>query len=415
MRKLFALILLALLLGVAVVAVIETDPGYILLAYGRYTLETSLWVGLVLLVLSTLLLYGVVRLIRKVVAGQLSMANWFSARKARQSAQLTNRGLINFIEGNWEKSRRQLLRGTKHNEAPLLNYLTAARASYQLGEQDKMREYLGEAERTDAQAGIAVELTQAEMKLHAGQYEQAVATLVRAKRNAGRHPQVLDLLHQAYLGLEDWDNLAALLPDLQRHDVLSSEEQQDLARKVYMRQLQLSVERDGDAAQALHERWQALPAPWKRDQDLVRAYVALLITQDAHQAAEKVCVRALKQQWDSELVRLFAFVHSDSDSKQLTQAESWLAEQPQDAQLLLCLGRLSARNELWGKAREYLEASYKLRHSPEVCAELGRLLGALGEPNISARYFEEGLLRDVKLPELPMPEPTLYSKRLESQ
>ncbi|MBN7798245.1 heme biosynthesis HemY N-terminal domain-containing protein [Parahaliea mediterranea] len=402
MRSVFALILIALLLGVGVVAVIETDPGYVLIAYGNYTLETSLWVGLVLLVLFTLLVYGAVRLVRKLFFGQRSVAHWMGARRGRQAARLTNRGLINYIEGNWQKSRRQLLRGARHNETPMINYLMAARASSELGEQDKMREFLGEAERSDAQAGIAVELTQAEIKLDAGQYEQAVATLVRARRNAARHPHVLDLLRQAYLGLEDWDNLAALLPDLTRHQVLPAADLAALERQVHRRRLQLAA-RGGDATQALQQRWQELPAQWKRDRDLLRAYVALLITQDAHDAAEKVCLRALKRDWDSELVRLYAFVHGASDSKQLSQAESWLEEHRDDAQLLLCLGRLAARCELWGKARDYLEASYKLQHTPEVCAELGRLLGALGEPKVSARYFEEGLLRDVKLPELPMP------------
>jgi HemY protein len=404
MRKTFILTLLALLLGVAAVALIQTDPGYLLVAYGNYTVETSLWVGLGLLLLLTLALYSLVWLLRRLFAGQRSVASWMGARKGRQATRLTNRGLINFIEGNWQASRRQLLRGARHNEAPLLNYLVAARASYQLGESDKMREYLGEAERVDAQAGIAAELTQAEMKLDAGQYEQAVATLVRARRNASRHPHVLDLLRQAYLGLEDWDSLAALLPDLARHEVLPREELEALERTVYLHRLQQAGAREGDAAGALQERWQALPAGWKRDRELLRAYVALLITSDAHQAADKVCVRALKQDWDSELARLYAFVHGDQPGRQLSQAESWLEGHRDDPQLLLCLGRLAARSELWGKARDYLEASYALRPSPEVCAELGRLLGALGEPKVSARYFEEGLLRDVRLPELPMPD-----------
>lgn len=387
------------------VAVIETDPGYVLLAYGNYTLETSLWVGLVLFVLLVAVLYFTLHLVRKLFRGQRSVASWMGSRKSRQAARLTNRGLIAFIEGNWQKSRRQLLRGATHNDAPLLNYLMAARASYRLGDSDRMREYLGAAERSDAEAGIAVELTQAELKLDAGQYEQAAATLVRARRNAARHPHVLDLLSQAYQGLEDWDSLAALLPDLEKHKVLPAGELQALERTVHLRRLQLIAGRgDGDAADALYERWQSLPPSWKRDRDLLRAYVALLLTQDAHVAAEKVCLRALKQDWDSELARLYAFVHSDNPGRQLTQAESWLGEHPEDPQLLLCLGRLSARCELWGKARDYLEASYQLRHTPEVCAELGRLLGALGEPKVSARYFEEGLLRDVRLPELPMPE-----------
>ena len=76
MRKLFALLLIALLLGVGVVAVIETDPGYILVAYGNYTVETSLWVGIVLLAVFTLLIYLTLRLVRRLLGGQQSLASW---------------------------------------------------------------------------------------------------------------------------------------------------------------------------------------------------------------------------------------------------------------------------------------------------------------------------------------------------
>ena len=72
--------------------------------------------------------------------------------------------------------------------------------------------------------------------------------------------------------------------------------------------------------------------------------------------------------------------------------------------MLLALGRLSARDKLWGKARDYFESSYRLERSAEVCAELGRLLNALGEPKVAAAYYREGLeLREKGLPELPMP------------
>ncbi len=103
MRKIFILVLIALLLGVGVVAVIETDPGYVLIAYGNYTVETSLWVGLVLLLLFTLLVYAVVRLVRRLVGGQSSLVSWWGSRRSRASARLTTRGLINFIEGNWTR------------------------------------------------------------------------------------------------------------------------------------------------------------------------------------------------------------------------------------------------------------------------------------------------------------------------
>ena len=146
---------------------------------------------------------------------------------------------------------------------------------------------------------------------------------------------------------------------------------------------------------------------------MLQCYVGLLLGQGAHAAAEKVILRALKQQWDSALVRQYGYVEADNVPRQLAQAERWLVAHTDDAQLMLCLGRLSARDKLWGKARDYFESSYRLERSAEVCAELGRLLIALGEPKVAAAYFREGLLmRETGLPALPMPEKMVPHSKL---
>jgi HemY protein len=405
MRKLFALILIALLLGVAVVAVIETDPGYLLVAYGNYTLESSLWVGLLLLLLLTLVLYGIVNLIRRLLGGQKSLVGWLGSRRARASSRLTTRGLINFSEGNWAKARRQLVRGARNNEAPLANYLMAARASYQLGEPDKIQEYLGAAADSDSAAGVAVELAQAELKLQAGEYAQALDALKNARSNVGRHPRALDLLRRAYLGLDDWAGLLGLLPELKKHKMLSADEYARLEREAYSRHLQQSAAGAGAGVDSLRQSWQKIPGELKQDTGMIVQYVRLLMSHEAWPEAEKIIIRALKQQWDPQLVRLYGYVQGDSVSRQLAQAESWLGAHPEDAQLLLCLGRLSARDKLWGKARDYFESSYRMERSAETCAELGRLLSAMGEAKVAAAYFREGLMmQESQLPSLPLPD-----------
>jgi len=412
MRKLFFLILVALLVGAGVIAVIETDPGYVLLAYGDYTVETSVWVGLVLLLVLTLIIYWTLRLLRRLMGSQDSLNSWLGGRRSRVAARLTTRGLINYIEGNWERARKQLLRGADNSDAPMINYLMAARSSHHLNEPDKMREYLGAAEASESQAGIAVELTQAELKLESGQYEQACANLVRARRDAGRHPHVLDLLHRAYYGLKDWSELIALLPDLRKYQVLPADTLDALEREVHVKQLAASASGGEEGAEKLRQAWKNMPTRLRQDSSVLQEYVGLLVAGGHDAAAEKVILRALKQSWDSVLVREYGLIDTGDIAGQLTQAETWLGDHPDDAQLLLCLGRLSAREKLWGKARDYFEKCYRQGHNPEICAELGRLLLALGEPRVAAAYYREGLeLSQSELPDLPMPDATAAVKQ----
>ena len=60
MKKPVFLVLLALIAGVALIIQLTRDPGYILVAYGNYTFETSLFALLVVIII----LFAVVKLLR---------------------------------------------------------------------------------------------------------------------------------------------------------------------------------------------------------------------------------------------------------------------------------------------------------------------------------------------------------------
>ncbi len=415
MRMVFVYLLIALIVGAGVVNLIETEPGYLLLSYANYTVETSLWVGLLIIALFAGLCYALLHLLRRVLGSPKSLANWAGGRRSRSSQRMTQRGLVSFIEGNWARSRRQLLKGSKDNKTPLLNYLIAARASHQLGENDKALEYLAHAEGVKADAGVAVQLTQAELDLAGERYEQAVATLERARRSAKHHPYVLSLLKKAYLGLRDWDALADLLPELKKHHLESDAELKNLERSIYLHRLFDCKVSEGNS-KPLQAVWNHLPAAFKKDEQLVSAYVRLLVEAGAVGVAEKALSRFLKTEWSHALVAQYGYLPGDNPKAMLNHAESWLSRHKDDAGLMLTLGRLSARNELWGKARDYFEQSYRLDRSPEVCAELGRLLVHLGEEQNAAAYYREGLgLAQPALPPLPMPSLSVVAALEESE
>jgi HemY protein len=102
-------------------------------------------------------------------------------------------------------------------------------------------------------------------------------------------------------------------------------------------------------------------------------------------------LRALKRSFEPELVRAYGEVKSRDPLKQLRRAEGWLKTHAEDAVLLLTAARLCMANELWGKARSYLESSLALAPNPESYALYGKLLDQLGNPDQAAIAYHSGL------------------------
>jgi HemY protein len=137
-------------------------------------------------------------------------------------------------------------------------------------------------------------------------------------------------------------------------------------------------------------------------------YAEQLRVLGAEQEAEALLHHALKRDYDGRLVRLYGLLRGKDPARQLQAAEGWLKQHPQDAGLLLTVGRLCLQNQLWGKAREYFESSLVFQRDPETCAELARLLARLGEVERSNQLFQEGLgLLDQRLGGLALPQPAL--------
>ena len=110
-----------------------------------------------------------------------------------------------------------------------------------------------------------------------------------------------------------------------------------------------------------------------------------------HRHAEKLIRQALDQQWDEQLVEYYGSLRSNNVGALLRRVEQWLRDRPEEVGLLLAAGRLCVRNELWGKARSYLETCIGLRPTPEAYNELGRLMLRLDDQEAASEAFRKGL------------------------
>lgn len=403
MMRLFAVVLLALLGATAVAHFLLRDPGYVLIDYGNTSIETSLWVALFLLIVFFAALYGAMRLLALFVSERGKTRRWWLQKRSRRAHNTQLDGVLAFVEGRFEQAQKALVSSASSAEKPMLNYLLAARASHALGDAAKTAEYLHHAEQAAGDNDVAVLLAQADLQLQSHQHNDALATLSRLKQRSQKNPVMLRQLAQVYRELKHWQPLLALGPALKKAKLFSAEELQALLREAAIGLLNENAV-TADALPYLRKLWNDLDSSLKTDIDVTLCYSQHLRTVGALADAEAAVHHALKKQWDDRLIREYGLTAAEDVAKQLHRAEAWLDERPSNAALRLCLGRLSLRNELWGKAREHLEASHKLAPTTEALAELGRFYTHMGDERASIDCYRQGLLLSApQLPALPLP------------
>lgn len=378
------LLFVVLLASVWVGIHLQQDSGYVLLAYQKWTVETSLWVAIFALLLVFFLLHLLINLTHKL----LRSPGYWQARLSRhrhwKAQKLTRQGLIEFSEGYWQKARQHLIKALPNTDTPLLNYLTAARAAQKMGDNQLRDHYLREAQQSMPEAKIAVELTQAELQLANQQLEQALATLRHLHDLAPHHPYVLKLLAQLYQTIGDWPQLLTILPLLKKHRVLEPTACEALELQAYLGQLQQSMKQGG--TEQLAEFMNGLPRSIANQPVLVAAYAQYLLDHGQAEQADEALKRALKKAYADSLIAIFG--QGPNPTRNLQFAEQFIKKYPDNEVLYLSLGRLSQACQLWGKAKSYLERSVELKPSKQAYYQLGKLYEQLNDLPKACQYFK---------------------------
>ena len=412
MILLLIFVLLALVMGALFGTLVAKDAGYVLVAYDNMSMETSVWFALLALVL----LYFLVRIILVFLSGflrsRLGLQMWNQGRLLQKSRARSVKGLLLLEEGNWLEAKKVLLAGASRSDFPLTNYLGAARAADKLGQTSERDKFLRQARESTPGSRFAVGLVQARLQLGQNQWDAALATLLDLRRQSAKNAAVLNMLVRCYKQLEDWDALTLLVPELrtqvQKQAGMSADMIQNLevlAWSKLLQRVELKLASGGGQAEVeLSSFWTGVPKRVNMLSEMVLAYTKVLKKYALDVPAEAVLVKALKQNWHSGLAGMYGQIKGKDLSKQLSLAESWLKQHPDDPALLLSLGRISMREAAWVQAREYFEASLRLDKTAQAYAELGRLCQAMGEDVRAHDYMNEAMQLAGKIDELPLPD-----------
>jgi HemY protein len=381
----YLLWILLLFAAAAALTTASHNPGFVLLVYPPYRVELSLPLFIIMIVLAFIFSYGLVRL----TAAALNLPEY--VRKFRmergkiKSRVLLDDALYAFFAGHYAAAEKASARAMELGDASILHPIIAARSAHEFRAYEKRDTYLSAADDNTAKGSILRLIATAKFRLDQHDPKGALSTL-QELREAGikNHPGALALELKAQQQAGNWDDVLNVLDQLQKRTAINDTTANQLRLQAWLEKIRQQTDFPG-----LTSCLKNMPSDFKRRAKVASTAARALIQHDGSALAQQLLAESLNAHWESDLVTLYGDCPSDDLIEQIKQAEKWLLQHKDDPELLLVLGKLCLRQKLWGKAKNYLDASLSVSPSHAAYTTLGLLAEQSGRKDEAFKYYQQ--------------------------
>lgn len=381
---------LAVLIGLA----LTYDTGYAIIMFPPYRITLSTNALLIGIVVSFIILYFMIKLIRGILGIPAGWRRYRRNKKIKAAHLALCKAGIAWFEGKPQQTEKEATKAfcdlcTPENNT--LALLFAAKASENHQSTEKYDEYVAKLAKMPKEMQLPRHILQAEKMLGEHQPEASLAAIEEAKAISPNLTHTLELELQIRLEQNEPERTLKLVEKLLKADAITTEQAHQCRLKAYHQQLVMQTEGD-----KIRKWLKLLPEAERQDAHLLTSTISRLASLNRADIASQLITKALANEKTSspELIdqigELAAVLPTDQRLKLMRDAEKWLETHQQNAKLLLALGRLSMAQQLWGKAQGYLEAALSI--DPELLpahVELIHLYEQTEQPEMAEKSRQE--------------------------
>ncbi|CAH1904506.1 Homolog of E. coli HemY protein [Candidatus Nitrotoga sp. HW29] len=364
------------------------NPGYVLFVYPPYRIEVSLTLFLLIMLALLVLGYLTVRLALSVIRLPAYVRQFRIERAHRKGRSAMMEALDAFFEGRFAVAEKAAVRAMELGENSGLNPVIAARAAHELREFERRDAYLATAD--NESTGVSTMRLMAQAKFNLDQHQpQAALQSLKELRESGvkGHVGALHLELRAQQQARNWDAILDVVEQLEKRSAMDSAAVAQIRQQAWLEKIRAHM-LDAPALLAI---WKSTPGEFKKRPKVVAAAARALIHHGDCRNARQIITDRLNAAWDSDLVILYGECLTGEAGSYIEQAERWLKQHPDDAGLLLVLGKLCLHQGLWSKAQNYLDASNSIAPSSVAYTTLGHLSEKLQQPDEAFKYFQKAM------------------------
>jgi HemY protein len=383
---LFALLIAGIVFG----PIVAGHQGYVLIQTDNYNIETSVTGLVIILILTMVVLFAIEWLLRRIFRTGAHTRGWFVGRKRRRARKQTEQALLKLAEGDYQQVEKLMSKNADHAEQPVVNYLLAAEAAQQRGDEMRANQHLERAAESAGNDLIPVEITRVRIQLARNEDHAARHGVDRLLEIAPRHPEVLRLAEQAYIRTWAWTSLLDIIPSMAKANVGDEAHRDALEQQAWIGLMDQA--RADQGSDGLREWWKNQSRKTRQRVPLQVAMADHLIECDDHDMAQQIIIDGLKRQYDDRLllpVPRLKTTNPEQLEKVLRQQIKSVGDRPM---LWSTLGQSLMKHGEWQEATIAFRAALKQRPDAFDYAWLADALDRMHQPEEAASMRRDGLL-----------------------
>jgi HemY protein len=362
-----------------------------------YRVDVSLNLFVVVLVVLLAVVYWIARAVQKVADFPERVQLYRTRREEIGGQQALIDAVKSLLEGRFARAEKAARAAQTSDATAGVAALIGARAAHRMQEYERRDEWLNRAE-GDSAMQTARLVASAEMWTEQRENDSALDAIGRLQGAGARHIHATRIALNANLQSGRWDEALKAVRLLEKRNALHPVLARKLKHAIYG---ELMLAQQSDPA-ALETFWRRLPEDDRNVPEIALEGARTLNLAGRGQLAAEIIESSLGRSpatWDDTAERLldeYARAQAFPARQQLERAEAWLAQAPARgpirASLLRTAGLICLREQLWGKAKGYLQDSLAEAPHPATFLALARLAEAVGDEAAAALNYREAAL-----------------------
>ncbi|AAU36880.1 heme biosynthesis protein HemY [[Mannheimia] succiniciproducens] len=391
-------LMLALLAGLVAGPYLSGKQGYVLIATGNYNIEMSITTLIILFIAAMAVVYILEWAISHFFKWSNATYTFFSKRKRNKAQRQTLEGLMRMTEGDYSKAEKLIGKNAKHSAEPILNFIKAAEAAQQRGDEFSANRYLIEATELAGSDNLLVELARTKILLQQNKLPAARSSVDSVLEMAPRNPEVLKLATEIYLRSKAYSTLDNILSTVESSGLYTQKEFIDLQRKTEDGLLDEIMNEEG--ADGLLAWWEDQSRKRRNDFYVKLALISRLIDCNDHDSAYEISLDAFKKVDENKdlagkFFNLMTKLQATDNSKLVKLLEKRMSSTSAEHQCCLnrALGYLYVRNNDFNKASECFKqvVSGQDKLDPSDATMAAYVFEQVKDTESAKRVREEGL------------------------